>query len=458
MFVGREKEKQRILDCLASKKAVLVYGLRRVGKTMLVKESLREAGMESVYFECMKASEEDNVSALVDVINTQFGESFGRYDTFKQVFDALVKAHPNIIIAIDEYSYMKEYYLASKKSDTNLKAIKLDSEFQTIIDGALPGLKLILCGSSISIMSGLLEYGSPLYDRFDLTIDLEPFSYLDSSLMLDSLSKKEIIEAYSIFGGSPYVLSKFDASKSNEENIVSLLLDPDGEVRRHIDHNALSELSKDPDLNKILSFLKNGDKKYGEIERVCKDFSNGLLDKRLKKLLELGIVEKKYPIDHEGDRRKVYYTLKDNLLKFYYSYIFAQENRISLLGGKRYFELYVKPSLGEFVSRRFESIVRDYFSLKVKAGHYEEIADIGSYFSATNEFDCVYKKRDGTYVVFEVKYLKSPMTKGMMLKEIEQVKQIKGLNISEIGFACSSGFKDKIEGCSYLELDELFSI
>lgn len=43
-----------------------------------------------------------------------------------------------------------------------------------------------------------------------------------------------------------------------------------------------------------------------------------------------------------------------------------------------------------------------------------------------------------------------------MEKEIEQIHYIKGLNISEIGFACNAGFEEKLPGISYLNLDDLF--
>ena len=458
MFVGREIEKNKINNFIENQKSMLVYGLRRVGKTTLITETLDESNVDYIYFECEKASEETNVSSFIGLINEKYSESYGKYDKFEEIIYQFGKHHQSVVIVIDEYSYIKEYYLTSKKTNSNQKALELDSEFQKIIDNMLFSNKLVICGSSISIMSELLEYGNPLHGRFDLVINLKPFFYLEVKEMFPKLTNQEIVKLYAVFGGSPYVLSKYNDKKSFEDNIYVQLLDKDGDVYRHIKNNVLGELEKDPDLNTILNVVKNGSKKYGDIEQLMPQSSSGLLDKQLKKLLDLNILEKKYLIGYEGDKRKAYYELKDNLLKFYYAYIFREENRISLLGANRYYEAYISKSINEYISRRFENIVKEYFSLMVKRGKYPSIIDLGTYFTSNNEYDCVYKKKDGTYGFYEAKYLKKPLSKGEMLKEIDQINGIKGITVSEIGFVCSSGFETKLPNVEYLELQDIFNV
>lgn len=458
MFIGRNLEQSKLRFFINNGKAMLVYGLRRIGKTTLINETLKNSNIDFIYFECQKTSEEENVKSFIALLNEKFKETYGEYKSFKEVFSLISKHYKDLCVVIDEYSYLKEYYLLSKKQDSSLKATSLDSEFQFIIDNLLENNKLILCGSSISIMKGLLDYASPLYGRFDEIINLEQFSYLEVKEMFPTLKNKEIVEIVSIFGGSPYVLTKYDPFKTLKDNIVNLILNRDGEIYRHITSNILNELDKDPDLNIVLKSIRNSDKKYGDIENSFSSISSGLLDKLLKKLLDLGIIEKKFPIGNEGNKRKAHYALKDNLLRFYYSYIYQEENRISLLGAKRYFDVYIEKSLKEFISRRFENIVKEYFSLMVKKGKYQEIIEIGSYFASNNEYDCVYQKIDQTYCFYEVKYKIKPLSKGEMLEEIEQINSLKGINISEIGFVCSSGFEEKLDNVSYLDIDDIFDV
>ncbi len=456
MFVAREKELSLINTFLSKKGALLVYGLRRVGKTTLIQKTVRDSGRPSIYFECQKTDEEKNVSLFVDLLKEQLGFVDAEFKTFLSVFKELNKNYPHYIVIIDEYSLMKQYYFQSRKPDSNEKADELDSEFEIIIDQHITNLNLIVSGSSIHIMKQLTEHKSPLYGRFDEIIALSQFNYLDAKKMLPTLSNRDLIAFYSVFGGSPYVLERIDPSKTIKENICHLILEENGKLRTHLNNNVINELEGDTDLHDVLNVIKNGVKKYNEIEEQTHISTSGLLDKKLAKLIELDIIEAKYPIGKEGDRKKKYYQIKDNLLKFYYAFVFRQDNRIRLLTPSRYYESYIEPSIKEFISKRFESIVKDYFSIAISKGQYEEVIDIGSYFTSNSEFDCVLKKKNGNYAFYEAKYYTKPMKLSEQKKELSQVNDVKGVTIDEIGFISSSGFEDNIESIRYLDLKDVF--
>lgn len=456
MFVAREKELSVINRFLSKRGALLVYGLRRVGKTTLITKAVQDNKKPFVYFECQKADEKRNVALLVDLLKEQVGFVEAEFDSFLPVIKEFNKRYPSYVLVIDEYSLIKQYYFQSKKMGYGEKAEVLDSEFQTIIDQHTTNINLIISGSSIHIMKQLTEHKNPLYGRFNEVISLSQFNYLDATKMLPPFSKEDLVAFYSIFGGSPFVLETIDCNESLKVNVCELILEENGKLRTHLRNNVINELENDSDLHDVLDVIKNGSKKYNEIEEQAHITTAGLLDKRLNKLLELEIIEAKFPIGKEGDKKKKFYQIKDNLLKFYYAYVFRQDNRIRLLGPAKYYELYIEPSIKSFVSKRFENIVRDYFSIAVSKGLYEEIIDIGTFFTADSEFDCVYKKKNNKYSVYEVKYYSNPMSLNEQKKEIEQVKNIKGLDIDEIGFACSAGFKNKIDGIKYLELKDMF--
>ncbi len=456
MFVGRKKELRKINDFLTKSGALLVYGLRRVGKTTLIKQAIKNSGRPSVYFECQKADEERNVSLLVDLLKEQLGFIDAEFNSFLSLFKEINKRYPQYVIVIDEYSLIKQYYLQSKKPSYNEKADELDSEFETIIDQHIDNINLIVSGSSIHIMKQLTEHRSPLYGRFNEVIVLSQFNYLDSQRMLPSLSNRDLIEFYSVFGGSPYVLERIEPKLSLKENICNLILDENGKLRTHLNNNVINELEGDVELHEVLNVIKNGLKKYNEIQEQTHILTPGLLDKKITKLIELGIVETKFPIGKEGDKKKKYYQIKDNLLKFYYAYVFRQTNRINLLTPSRFYDLYIEPSLKEFISKRFEGVVRDYFTIAISKGLYEDIKDIGSYFTGDSEFDCVFQKKNGKYSVFEVKYYLKPMKEMEQQEKIRQIFDIKGLDIDEVGFVCSGGFEKKLPDVKYLQLNDLF--
>ena len=175
MFVARENEISRIKQFLSKRGALLIYGLRRVGKTTLIKKVLEESNRDYIYFECQKADEKINVSLFVDLLKEKMAFVDAQFDSFLTVFKEINKSYTNLTIVIDEYSYIKQYYLESKKTETKQLAERLDSEFQNIIDDYLDNNSLILSGSSIHIMESLTEHSSPLYGRFIDKIVLKQF-------------------------------------------------------------------------------------------------------------------------------------------------------------------------------------------------------------------------------------------------------------------------------------------
>ena len=456
MFVAREKELLMIDEFLSGKGALLVYGLRRVGKTTLITKAIEDSKRNYVYFECQKTSEEKNVELLVDLLKEQVGFVDAKFSSFLPLIKEFNKTFSNYVVIIDEYSLIKQYYLESKKPGYSEKADELDSEFQTIVDQHTSNINLIISGSSIHIMKQLVDYKNPLYGRFTSVIVLNEFNYLDAKKMLPKLSNQDLIAFYSVFGGSPFVLEKINQEKSLKENICELVLAEEGKLRSRLSNNVINELEGDVDLHEILNVIKNGVKRYTTIEEHSHITTSGLLDKKLTKLLDLGIIETIFPIGMESDKRKKYYQIKDNLLKFYYAYVFRQDNRIKLLSPSRYFDLYIHPSLNEFISRRFESIVRDYFSIALSKGKYDQIIDLGSYFSSDNEYDCVFKKSNNKYSVYEVKHYSKPMTLKDQKEELKKIKTIQGLDIDEVGMVCSSSFVEKMDGVQYLDLKDIF--
>lgn len=334
--------------------------------------------------------------------------------------------------------------------------------FQAIIDTLPTNIKLVLCGSFITIMKELLEQDNPLFGRFSEIIHLQEMDYLEAQLFYPDRSVRDKIALYSIFGGSPYVLAQL-AGKSSIATYIKNLVIPDNSIlRSHIENVALSEIRKTFDI-RILEYLGNGKKKYSEIEAFVGSDKTGLLDKQLKHLISMETIKKISPINKRNDKRKQFYSISDNLMRFYFTYIFAHEDIAVRLGEEAFYKTYIENTLNNFISFRFEEITLQFFSKKAQLGQAEDVLDIGSYWyddkkNKTNgEFDCVLKTNEG-YKVYEVKYLKNPMTKHECLNEVEQVEQINDLQITSIGFICSSGFNFDSDEFTLISGEDLYSL
>ena len=57
-FIGRENEKKKLIDTLNKNysETILIYGRRRVGKSELIKQCLKEIDDTSIYYECKQTT------------------------------------------------------------------------------------------------------------------------------------------------------------------------------------------------------------------------------------------------------------------------------------------------------------------------------------------------------------------------------------------------------------------
>ena len=355
-----------------------------------------------------------------------------------RINELLDKAYDLLII--DEYPYLKQ---TKKKNE-------VDSYMQAIVDRLPENVKIILCGSYITTMKELLTEDNPLFGRFSLIQHIHDFDYYEASSFYPELAVRDKIAYYGVFGGCPYVLENLDTEKTLKENIVRLILPETGLIRSHIENVMLKEIQKSFDA-RILESLANGKKKYTEIRDQMGSSETGLLDKQLKILLDMETIQKIEPINRRNDKKKQFYEITDNLMRFYFSFIFGAAGTISRIGEEQYYNRKIESILGQFVSRRLEGIAMQFFHRMALQGKYPDIEDFGSYWyddpeTKTNgEFDCVIKRSGNLYDFYECKYFDRPMKLEECVKEQKQLQRIKGLEVSSVGFICSGGFEFKNE-------------
>ncbi len=454
MFIARTREMGKVRDFLDSKdSAMLIYGRRRVGKTRLIKEALSSLDSPVIFYQCSSESYEINLAGFTDELQTSLSLSFLSFRSFYDAFSFLVSQRRKIIVVIDEYGEFKKSYGPAAS----------DSMLQKIID-SLKGteVKIIVSGSAVAMMRELLEEQNPLFDRFGCVINLQEFDYYDASLFFPSLSSREKVAYYSIFGGSPNMLEAIDASLSLEENIERLLLSPDGRGRSFIERSLLQEYGKIGPALSLFQTIGNGKRTYTEIKDRLDPHNTGNLSKQLDKFIGNEVVKKVSPINHKDEKKRTFYTLSENLMRFYFTYVHPNRSQIEVVGEEAVFRTRVLPSLDTFISYRFEEIVRSYFSRMARKGMLPGIMDIGTYwyddrFSRQNgEFDCVLEYADG-YDVYEVKYLRRAMSKAEIDEEASKIRAIRDFKPRHIGFVSIDGFDSQSRGFDLRSGDDIFS-
>ena len=160
MFIGRERELASLDQLYTSDKFefAVIYGRRRVGKTALINQLIKDK--KAIYFTGVESNAKQNLENFSKNI-LEYGSGIRAETAFLSFQAALeyvfqLAEHERLILAIDEYPYVAR----SSKS--------LASTIQLLIDKYKDSSKLmlILCGSSMSYMEDhVLAYKAPLYGR-----------------------------------------------------------------------------------------------------------------------------------------------------------------------------------------------------------------------------------------------------------------------------------------------------
>ena len=86
MFINRKDENEKLQEIYRSKKAelVLVYGRRRIGKSRLLIESIKNK--DAVYF---LADASDNI---LDILSQQIKDEFVKFSNWEDFFEFMLKS------------------------------------------------------------------------------------------------------------------------------------------------------------------------------------------------------------------------------------------------------------------------------------------------------------------------------------------------------------------------------
>ena len=457
-FIGRKEELKKLNNVLNSNfyTTTLIYGRRRVGKSELVKYALSDKNVIKIYYECKEVQEKSNVNGLSEILSEAMDLPKLSFDNFesilKYIFDLSKKQ--KIILVLDEYAYLKK------------TIVGIDSILQSLIDSYKDEsqMSFILLGSYVDIMKSILFSSNPLYGRVDLTLNLKPMDYYDSSLFYPSFSSDDKIKLYSVFGGIPYYNKLIDERKSVKENIIDLIASDGARLENEVSMYLNSEISKIINANEVFSTLAKGYSKYSDILSQSHVSSGPTLVDILDKLIRMDVVVKSTPINDSNNKRKTSYFISDNLSFFYYRYIFKYLSQIKIMDSETFYNKYIEKDFEEqYVPHAFEKVCKEYLIRQNKKGKMDPLFEqIGKYYydnpkeHKNGEFDVVTYDSKG-YVFYEVKFRKTAIDAKMIEEEIKQVN-LTGLDCYKYVFISRSGFNAiQRENVSFIDLNDFFT-
>ena len=450
MFIGRKEELKELNEKLGNNRfeSVLLYGRRRIGKTELIKEAAKGFEGTYIYYECKHSLLGDNIdgfnAALQRVLKINF--------TFQTIKDALAYVfeyakNNRVLLVIDEFPYLWE------------KLPVVVSDIRDLIDEykSQTDMKFILSGSYVDVMKSLNDGGSETYGRFTGIMALKAFDYYDSSMFYPDYSDEDKLLMYSVFGGVAFFNSLIDDSKSAAENIKRLIIAPNSILQLEIEYTIAAETSKIPEVNSVVEMIGRGVTKYTDLVNglSSKNGSKVNPDYLIKKLIDLEIIEKVAPINEKDNRKKIVYRFHDNLMEFYYRYIYRNKNMNSVLSADDFYSEIVADDLKRvYLPKKFESISKE-FLIRANKSHKISplIYEIGTYSfddakkKINRQFDVVTLDKNG-YISYECKYI-DKLVGPTVIKEEEYQRGSAGIEFYKLGFISKKGFTTDVDGGKY---------
>lgn len=356
MFVGRHQELEQLNQAYQENdfQFTVIYGRRRIGKTSLINEFLKDK--KSIYYVALEENAEDNLKRFSDAIsifkNTDQGgkEKFANFEEcFKEITHLAQKQR--VILVIDEFPYLAKAY----PTISSMLQSYIDHEFKET------NLFLILCGSSMSFMERqVLGYQSPLYGRRTLALKLEPFKLSEAHEMLPKLSKEDAFIINTVCGGVPQYLSYMSDSMSVADNIKKNFLSKSGRLFDEPNNLLQQELRDPTNYNSIINAIASVASKHSKIAQSA-HLQTGPLTTYLNNLIDLGIVEKKLPVTEQkkSKSKNIVYRICDGMFRFWYTFVGKQTDLIER-GLTDLAWVKVQKGLSDFMGPEFEKYSQDF--------------------------------------------------------------------------------------------------
>ncbi|MCH4082293.1 MAG: ATP-binding protein [Atopobiaceae bacterium] len=363
-FIGRTRELAALEHHYRTGRfeMVVLYGRRRLGKTMLLKQFAK--GKRCLFFTALEKSDAINLGVFAEAIGEAFqipGIAFSSWlDALWFVAQHAEDIEEPLLVIFDEFPY------AAKANPS------LPSMLQQLIDHSLidKEMTLVLCGSNQGFMeSEVLGKKSPLYGRRTAQMKLAPFDAFDARLMLGDIDAVSACAYYATFGGTPYYLSQIRPEETYEENISRLFFDPYGLLFDEPPMLLRQEFRETAIYTSILDAIASGATKAGEIADKV-GISDTSCTPYLKTLKDLMIIERRTPFGESALRsRRGIYRIRDPFHAFWYRFVSPYTTAVEMGSGELIAaQTASSPALETYMGDRFEDISLQWIARMNAAG------------------------------------------------------------------------------------------
>ena len=328
MFVNRESE-LAFLNLALTKvnptaaQLILLYGRRRVGKTVLARHWADMTGWPTLYW---AAEREPANLQRRKLYAKMLGVTLAQspiFETWSELWEAYADrvGDQRQILIIDEVPYPAE-------SDPAFLSALQHAWDQRLKDAQVV---ILLSGSHVRTMETLLARGSPLFGRFTGQWHLAPLEFSALKYFVPTWSIDEQVAAYSILGGVPAYLEQLQPDRSLVENLRDVILSPGGMFVAEPELLLYDEVRDPRVYHAILQAIGSGAHTLEEIANATLTAKTHL-SMYLTRLQELRFIERRLPATVPPAKIRISrmgrYHFADAFLRFYFRFVAPQRAEV----------------------------------------------------------------------------------------------------------------------------------
>ncbi|HMS69561.1 MAG: ATP-binding protein [Saprospiraceae bacterium] len=416
-MVGRERERDVMLQCLDSSQSELIaiLGRRRVGKTFLIR---------NVYSKNM----------AFEITGIQNGTKREQFQNFSNQLVAYFNLNPK---TKRPTSWLGAFALLSscmEQSKSKNKKVIFFDELPWIAETSKTKfiealghfwnnwavknkVVIVICGSAASwIVKHIINAKGGLYNRVTKKIFLKPFTLYETNKFLIKknifVDEHSTLQLYMALGGIPHYLNQMESNKSIAENLTEICFNNTGLLHNEFDNLYEALFLNHEQYVEIIKALANSKKGLSRQEIIQSSGipDGGTLTQMLKDLVQCDFILEQNPFNQK--KRFTVYRLIDEFSLFYLRFIQGKNTTT-----KNYWTRTMATSEYKiWAGYAFENICFRHQHQIILATKLEAIQTEFSsfYHSATKELpgaqiDMVLDRADQVINLFEIKFYKEPL-------------------------------------------------
>lgn len=415
MFIGRTHELETLRRHLVDRskaQLIVLYGRRRIGKSRLIRESLRRE-RRVLYFEGIEGERSPaQLKQFVHDLARQTGRVPLAARSWGEALTGLgeLLSSGRWVVVFDEFPWMAA-------GRTRLVAeLKLHWDRWSAEN---PQVALFLCGSVASFMTRHVVHSKALHNRKTLEMRLGPLSPRESGRFIARRGLREKAQLYMCLGGIPKYLEQIDPKRSLEHNLNQLAFTADGFFIEEFETLFKEQFRSATVYEKIIEALAQGPGGAAELARRVGSVRGGGFQEQLRNLERAQFIKGHHAFAPGAGKRArtLRYKLADPFLAFYFRFIHHNREIIQRNRRENLLRAIAGPTIEQHYGYAWERLFED--ALEELLPHMSlslaDIVQMGPHFQRGSrrgeglQIDWLIRRRDGVLTLIECKYTSRPI-------------------------------------------------